>query len=763
MSTRQLRKLQRQRELEQLQAPSPANDESDESQDDTPIQRPKRPAFSAFAALGGQDDNEDDDDDNDGDDDSNKVEPARAASHSTESAAHAETSNASKSKKKKKKKGKKANAKIEPSPRTDTPAQADDDIEKALRELNISNTSSGTPATSQADRAQAKAYERICELLRINTHHLKVLNEMRNLFGREAIASATNEENEERARAQRPRHMPQQVDLETFLKGQPGKTLPEVTLRRNPFLPGKDTWPRAATDGLTMTQVKEIASTDNTTSSTVEFTYSHSELYNNLEKQFFQLVQMLDPMQLVHFLHRHPYHISTLIQVSKVAKQDQNSALSADLCERALFTFGRVALSSFRQKMEEGKARLDFRRPENRQFWLAGYHYLKNLGQKGTYRTALEWAKLLFGVDLNDPYGMIHFIHPMAIRAHESKWFIDFCDSEVLDNLDTAQDYIRQTLVLARLQQKDTAGAKALLIEGLERLPWLYSSLYKALSLDVPKAIWGIQPRDDHEELFVELYVHQTRSLWDNAQAAGLLKEAARHATTPETRNFGFPPVVGRNVARFVYLDNTPSLMSHVPGDLLSTSPNWDFDPIPPLREENIFSYASQEQPWIPPRPELLGFEIPRDGRALRRLFARAREGGAPPDFNAFIQEAMEEAANGIGGNSDSTEDEDRGGGEDSDEDGDEVNAAESGGGLGPGMFQALMDIFNVRGAGGRGGGGDEGGNELTDDHWGLPESERENRMPGAWGSDSDERTPELAPNSGEGAVDDATDDEMPL
>ncbi|KAI1294421.1 transcriptional repressor TCF25-domain-containing protein [Xylaria venustula] len=762
MSTRQLRKLQRQRELEQLQGPNPANDESDESEDDTPIQRPKRPAFSAFAALGGQDDNEDEDDDNDGDDDSNKVEPTRISSHPTESAAHTETS---KSKKKKKKKGKKANAKTGPSPRTDTPVQAeddDDDIEKALRELNISNPSSGTPAISQADRAQTMAYERICELLRINTHHLKVVNEMRNLFGREAIASAMNEENEERARAQRPRHMPQQVDLETFLKGQPGRTLPEVTLRRNPFLPGKDTWPRAATDGLTMTQVKETVSTDKTAPGTVEFAFSHSELYNSLEQQFFQLVQMLDPMQLVHFLHRHPYHISTLIQVSKVAKQDQNSALSADLCERALFTFGRVALSSFRQKMEEGKARLDFRRPENRQFWLAGYHYLKNLGQKGTYRTALEWAKLLFSVDLDDPYGMIHFIHPLAIRAHESKWFIDFCDSEVLDNLGTAQDYIRQTLVLARLQQKDTAGAKALLLEGMERLPWLYSGLYKALNLDVPKAIWGMQPRDLDEELFVELYVHQTKSLWDNAQAAGLLKEAAGEAKKPNFRTFGFPPVVGRNVARFVYLDNTPSLMSHVPGGLLSTSPNWDFDPIPPPREENIFSYVSQEQPWMPARPELLGLEIPRDGRALRRLFARAREGGEPPDFNAFIQEAIAEA-HGLGRHLDSTEDDDRGGDEDSDEDGSEVNAAGPRGGLRPGMFQALMDIFNVRGAGDRGGGGGEGGNELTDDHWGLPESERENRMPGAWGSDSDERTPELAPNSGEGAVDDTSDDERTL
>ncbi|KAF2967147.1 hypothetical protein GQX73_g6431 [Xylaria multiplex] len=750
MSSRQLRKLQKQKELEQFQAPNPANDSGD-SENDAPIQRPRPPTFSAFAALGGQDEDDDDDDDN-------EPEPAETSSRP----AHLETPNSSskKSKKKKKKKAKKPDTTLKPSLRTDTPTQpGTDDIDEALRELSLSNKNSTGHTGSQADMAQSKAYDRICELLRINTYNLKVINEMRNLFGREAIAAALNEENEERARTQRTRRMQQHADLETVLKGAPGKTLPEITLRRNPFLPGKETWPRASTEGLTMRQFKEETATDKSMSGTVEFGFAHDESYNNLELQFFQLVQMLDPMQLVHFLRSHPYHISTLIQVSKVAKQDQNSALSADLCERALFTFGRVALSSFRQKMEEGKARLDFRRPENRQFWLAGYHYLKSLVMKGTYRTALEWAKLLFSMDLDDPYGMIHFIHPMAIRAHESKWFIDFCDSEVLDKFDTAQDYVRQTLVLARLQQKDTAGAKALLLEGIERLPWLYSSLYKALNLDVPKAIWGMQPRDGHEELFVELYIHQTRSLWDNAQATGLLKEAAREAKKSDFQNFGFPPVVGRNVARFVYLDNTPSLMGHVPGGLLSVSPNWEFDPVPPLKEENIFSYDSQERPWMPPESQgLRGFDIPQDGGLVRRLIAEMRQGGAPPEVHALLQEVMADVDRGDTSDEDADADEDE---DDDNEDADEDEAidAESREDLGPGIFRVLMGLITTRGLGG--GVGGEVDDELTQDEWDAVESELENRMPGAWGSDSEDGMAGNR-NSADGAAGDTTDDEMP-
>ncbi|KAI3317011.1 hypothetical protein HD806DRAFT_516063 [Xylariaceae sp. AK1471] len=743
MSSRQLRKLQKQKELEQLQAASSANDndnDSDKSEDVAPIQRSKsKPSvFSGFAALGDQD-NEDNEDDND-----DEVEPTETPSRPTESPARTETpNNSSKKSKKKKKKGKKSDTKTEVPTRS-----VADDIDKALQELDLSDEKRGAATGSPIDAPRLKAYERICELLRINNYHLKVINEMRNLFGREAIAAALNEENEERARAQRPRHMPQQVDLETFLKGPPGKALPEVTLRRNPFLPGKDTWPFASTEGLTMRQFKEGEATDKPMPSTVEFGFAHDAHYNKCEQQFFQLVQMHDPMQLVHYLHDHPYHISTLIQVSKVAKQDQNSALSADLCERALFTFGRVSLSSFRQKMEEGKARLDFRRPENRQFWLAGYHYLKNLIMKGTYRTALEWAKLLFSMDLSDPYGMIHFIHPIAIRAHESKWFIDFCDSEVLDKFDTIQDYIRQTLVLARLQQKDTAGAKALLLEGMERLPWLYSSIYKALGLDVPKAIWGMQPRDGHEELFVELYLHQTKSLWDNAQTIALLKEVTSEAKKPDFQAFGVPPVVGRNVARFVYLDNTPSLMGLVPGGLLGTSPNWEFDPIPPLKEENIFSYDSQQQPWMQAqRPGSRGLDLPQDGEGLRRLLERVRRGGAPPEFERFLEEAIAEAGQ------DDAEDEEVNEEEDEDESA-EVEARESG----QGVFQVLMDLFSPGRIGGGGGGG--GGQQLFDDSW--EDSELDNRMPGAWGSDSDDELPELVPNGENDVVGDATDDELP-
>ncbi|CAJ2511222.1 Uu.00g068470.m01.CDS01 [Anthostomella pinea] len=752
MSSRQLRKLQKQRELEELQAQNPVDDLEESEEDLAPAPKSKPSVFSGFAPLGSQGDQDEDDEDDDGDPAEPVTEPADTPSLTDT------VRSSSKKSKKKKKKAKKAEA----TPKAQTAAQDEqDEIDRALKELSLSKKMSGTAGGDIADTSSIKAYERICELLRINTYHLKVVNEMRNLFGREAIAAA-EQENEERARASRPRQpLQQQVDLETFLKGPPGKTLPEVTLRRNPFLPGKDTWPRASTEGLTMKLVK-----DRQVPGVSEFSFAHDDNYNALERQFFTLVQMHDPMQLVAFLQRHPYHISSLIQVSKVAKQDQNSALAGDLCERALFTFGRVSLSAFRQKVDEGKARLDFRRPENRQFWLAGYHYLKSLVMKGTYRTALEWSKLLLSLDIEDPYGIIHFIHPMAIRAHESKWFIDFCDSEALDNCDTAGDYIRQTLVLARLQQEDTAGAKALVLEGMEQLPWLYSSLYKALNLDVPKAIWGIQPRDQHEEFFTELYVHQTKSLWDNAQALGLLKGVSASAKKPDLGAFAVPPVVGRNAARFVYLDNTPSLMGLVPDGLLSTSPNWEFDPLPPPEGDNIFSHESQRIPWQPRQagfqPGLQGIDLPNDPEGLRAALERLRQLGVPREFEQALQEVLDATQNGQAGEGLEGDEDVLFGDEEDRDDYDELERPEAPippVGMGN-MFQTFLNLFNP---GTTGHGGEDYDDDLDSEDlpWGT--------MPGAWGDDpgdessdvaSDELLP-LIPADGDGDGN-ATDDDMP-
>lgn len=588
MSSRQLRKLRQQQELLALQKENAGRDaesDTDEDEEPTQISRPAKPKFSGFATLAGNDDEDDDD----------EVEETEIAETAQQAPQNPPPLAKTKKSKKKKKKGKKTEtvAQDGPSPAADNEL---DEIDRAIKELNLAKEESSAKVSTGAESV-ARASERVSELLRINFQHLKVLNEMRRLFGKEAMETAEHEEethtNATHGRRQRqPRQ--QNVDLETFLRGQPGKGIPEVVRRRNPFIEGKSSWPRATAGGLTMTTIGDPKA------EVVEFAFSHDKAYGQLEAQFFFLVGMHDPTKLIFFLQQYPYHISTLIQVSRVAHQDQNAALAAELCERALFTFGRVTLSSFRKKLEEGKARLSFMRPENRQFWLAGYHYIKNLIRKGTYRTALEWAKLFLSVNHNDPYGMLNWIHLLAIRSHQAQWFLDLCDSELFrtTELDNAR-YVRQTKVLAQLQLGDSSGAAGTLVEGMGEIPWLYTKLFGALNLDVPPSLWGVLPPTDDEQLFTDLYVHQASDLWNNTEAIGLLEKvgSALAKPTPGTQAVK-SSTVSLSTARFIYLDGKPDLMSGVPRSILHSTPNFDFDPLPPPQEENIFSDEKQKLPW---------------------------------------------------------------------------------------------------------------------------------------------------------------------
>ncbi|KAF4975461.1 hypothetical protein FZEAL_7758 [Fusarium zealandicum] len=576
MSSRQLRRLQKQRELEEVQ--NVAEQESEESDGALAPVAPK-PRVSLFAALGG-----DGDDDAQDEDEEEEQQPVKDA---VEEAQQPPAPGKGKKKKKKKK------AKAKAADAAGVEEQDEDEIDKAIKELNI--TTGSKLDGSDAAAGSGASTRRINELLTINPYHLKAVNEMRNLFGRDVIESAEAEEEQERVNRRRRGPVQREVDLETFLRGPPGAPkLPEVSLRRNIFIQGRDHWPRQSAGGLTM---KEIGKAPD--GSWTEYAYVHDQNYDAVQTVFFTCVLLGDPMRMVHLLNEAPYHVSTLLQVSSVAKQDQNQSLAAELCERALFTFGRVTTSAFRQNIEQGKARLDFRRPENRQFWLAGYHYLKSLIRKGTYRTSLEWAKLLYTLDTKDPYAMRHFIHFLAIRAHEARWLIDFIDEveKTSDNRDTV--YLRQSLVLAHLQLGDNARATEELENGMRRVPWLYCALFQELGLDTPPSIWGINADSDARSFWVKLYILHTKELWNNSQAMPVLERVAKSLEKVDTGALpSDDPPADQGATRLAYLEGQTSLIALAPRELLDTQPNYEFDPLPPPEEENIFSGEGTRRPW---------------------------------------------------------------------------------------------------------------------------------------------------------------------
>lgn len=364
--------------------------------------------------------------------------------------------------------------------------------------------------------------------------------------------------------------------------------------------------------------------------------------------------------------------------------------MSADLLERALFTFGRAAITAFNNKMSQGKARLDFARPENREFWLAGYQYIKSLLMKGTYRTALEWAKLLLSLDLEaDPYSMLLMIHHLAIRARDFQWLLDFYPKIKLESPGSQLSSVAMmvSVAYAALSLRDATLCRMLLSEAMKNFPWLFVRLFKELNLDAPKSIWGQQPRTDAEALITEVYVLQTKDLWSTPEATALLMEIA-HTIPKADPDSAFSKLsndtMSLDVVRFIYLENTPALMSLVPSQLLHRSNNSDADPLPP--DHNIFSYPAQ-------RTAIEGRDGPRGGlgddlfdplAALARLIPGFRRpaAGNREEQEGAINRLLEEISVGEGPDGLSDDDEDSEGEEDRDAD------------IPPGMISRLLNML---------------------------------------------------------------------
>ena len=279
MSSRQLRKIRQQQEL--LGAAKPEEDAASESEEEVPVSKPR---VSMFAALGGDDD---DDDDEEEEEQEEQEEPGKVEEREEKLAEQTQPATAAK-KRRKKKKGKKHGDKH--AGKAASAAEPDEDeIDRALKELNIQPRAS--PDTSSGAEQEGAG------ILAINPYNLKAIHEMKALFGREVIEAARAEEAEEEQAARRRllHGGARQVDLETFLKGEPGRKLPEVTLRRNMFIQGKENWPRAAAGGLVMREVR-------TDGEATEFAFVHEKQYDVVQSIFFHCVGIGDPMRMVHLL-----------------------------------------------------------------------------------------------------------------------------------------------------------------------------------------------------------------------------------------------------------------------------------------------------------------------------------------------------------------------------------------------------------------------------------------------------------------------------
>ncbi|KAK5689000.1 hypothetical protein LTS10_000980 [Elasticomyces elasticus] len=581
MSSRALRKAQREREeqerLQKLQQEAEDLEQEEEEEEHVPVVSAKASAFAMLEA------DEDEAEENDGD---AQIEDDDTEEH-TSPVATAPTKPSAKKKKKKK-----AKAKAEP------PPDDLDEIDKALKQLSSTNTSSQIAGTTAA--GVNETVNETNRLLAIDTTHLHAQNEMRRLFGRAALEQQNDDDDAPPAANQaaggnrrQQRRGQQGGGLAQALRGQGGAGgrsagLAAMALRRNIFIQGKEEWPVATGGGLGM-EIEEKRS-----DGTVLYKFVHNKMYQDVQGQFEMCVESMDPQRLVMLLQHNPYHISTLLQVSEIAKQERDFTTSGDLLERALFSFGRAVHSTFSKNLAAGTARLDFRRPENREFWLASWRYMLNLSMRGTWRTVYEWAKLLLSLSPEeDPYALWLVLDQYALRSRQDLDFLNLSRNPAMRAIHGDSPNVQLSQGLAEFKAGNKGKGRQALFTAVGKFPWVVARLMHELGVDAPPGVWGKEARSEREKLYSELYATRAKDVWNTPENTALLVEIAA-AVPAEVEGAEIDDgQISDAEARHVLLSETPALIALLPRKFTARVGSAS-DPLGP--EDSISSYATMRE-----------------------------------------------------------------------------------------------------------------------------------------------------------------------
>ncbi|KAM6123779.1 ribosome quality control complex subunit TCF25 [Phoenicopterus ruber ruber] len=379
----------------------------------------------------------------------------------------------------------------------------------------------------------------------------------------------------------------------------------------------KNTWPRYSKTGIVMQLL-------DTRRGVQYFTFKHHREYQQVQFKFLDAVESMDPNNIVPLLEAlEPYHVDSLLQLSDVCRMQEDQEMARDLVEQALYSLECSFHPVF--SLTSGTCRLDYRRPENRAFFLALFKHLTFLEKRGCPRTALEFCKLILSLDPeNDPLCVLLLIDFLSLRAREYTFLIrmfqeweshrnlsqlpNFAFSVPLAYFFLSQQEERSELELSQARER----AARLIQLALIMFPSVLMPLLDRCSVQpdarvASHSFFGLNAQISQPPALnqlTSLYVGRTHSLWkDPAIMAWLetnvhevlrlvdardpLVEESEHKR--KMRYQGAP----RNVYRHIILSEMKEAMAALPLEVTS-QPVMGFDPLPPL--DSIVSYTRPER-----------------------------------------------------------------------------------------------------------------------------------------------------------------------
>ncbi|XP_007937433.1 transcription factor 25 [Orycteropus afer afer] len=378
----------------------------------------------------------------------------------------------------------------------------------------------------------------------------------------------------------------------------------------------KSTWPRYSKPGLSMRLLE-------TKKGRSLFAFEHSEEYQQVQHKFLAAVESMEPNNIVVLLQTSPYHVDSLLQLSDACRLQEDQEMARDLIERALYSMEMAFHPLF--SLTSGTCRLDYRRPENRSFYLALYKQMTFLERRGCPRTALEYCKLILSLEPDeDPLCMLLLVDHLALRARSYEYLVClFQDWEAHRNLSQLPNfafsvplaYFLLSQQVNRPQHELSAArekASALIRQALTMFPGVLMPLLEYCSVR-PDTVVANHPffgpnaqisQSPALSQLVSLYLGRSHFLWKEPAIMSWLEENVHEVLRAvdsgdpsvgacESRRRVLYQRAPRNIHRHVVLSEVKEAVATLPPDV-TTQSVMGFDPLPPV--DTIYSYIRPER-----------------------------------------------------------------------------------------------------------------------------------------------------------------------
>ncbi|KAG1649817.1 Transcription factor 25 [Nymphon striatum] len=462
----------------------------------------------------------------------------------------------------------------------------EDEIDASIREVNKilgvdinSSTSKDDILTQDHSHSQQSK-----NLLTVAHKHLNPNNEMRKMFGSKVVHAEQSK--------RRGRH--KSHSKATWL----------VAHRPN--------WPPLDKLGLSMIHDESKGSQF--------FRFEHSKQYQNVQFQLQAAIESFNPENIAALLRVYPYHVDSLIQLSDACKMGEDLQMAAELIEGALYSLESCFHTLFNITL--GTCRLDYRRPENRSFFIALFKHINFIGMKGCYRTALEFSKLLLSLDPDDdPVCILLIIDFYAVKSGQYEFIIRLFDEweatrnfSKLPNFAFSVALAKFHLSREKSMEYKCAEADKMLQNSLMMFPSFLLPLLDKCSVQPDSEVsnsdfFGKLAKDSESpalKLLISMYIDTCFPLWKEPEVLGWLEKNVKKTLKNLNSNENiiseykqkrlniYKAKLPINICRYAILREVKENLKALPTEILQ-NPGPGYDPVPPADSITSYTRPSRE------------------------------------------------------------------------------------------------------------------------------------------------------------------------